>query len=530
MIHAYNYVTDIEIQTKLNKQHKFLLIRPTGFGKTYYAASLTEHYYKSNNNIKGTVAFVYATEAVRNQYIRYLNNKINKSDIVFISYMSLSNINNWNNTNNIMRILKNTKLIIFDEAHLMCGENRQISITNIINTLKNIDIFGCTATVERTDYKSVEETFFSSNTAKGYKAFISKYVIDINKCYKLGILTKPIYLSFDILTNLDAGYNKDEFIDLTSVEAEVAKINNINNFIAQALNIRYNNVWPDELTFISFVKEDRGSSQSTLAMTRDKVNKAFNALGYDVVDDLITASNLKGKSVTDAINAVLNNNGTPERKIVRILYSINLLTLGFRVDNLDGIIMLRQTSSNIIYTQQVGRCLSASDFDNKIVLDLVANIDNEDIMARLLHNSINRKGNGNLVKHRVKATANSASKITQINVYSFTPYISSKQIDDIANRLMAIGGKQAKVVFMQQVLSYYNKHNVTMENAIFITNNVVNRRNLNNSKLASIISKVSVDTMVKYIMKYYTSTLEIRRLDIDFIEKAKANGIKYKLI
>lgn len=58
MIHAYNYVTDIEIQTKLNKQHKFLLIRPTGFGKTYYAASLTEHYYKSNNNIKGTVAFV----------------------------------------------------------------------------------------------------------------------------------------------------------------------------------------------------------------------------------------------------------------------------------------------------------------------------------------------------------------------------------------------------------------------------------------------------------------------------------------
>ncbi len=63
-----------------------------------------------------------------------------------------------------------------------------------------------------------------------------------------------------------------------------------------------------------------------------------------------------------------------DSKSLKLLYSINMLNEGLHVDGIDGIIMLRGTSSRIIYLQQLGRALSVGLKRNPLVLDLVANL------------------------------------------------------------------------------------------------------------------------------------------------------------
>ena len=51
-----------------------------------------------------------------------------------------------------------------------------------------------------------------------------------------------------------------------------------------------------------------------------------------------------------------------------------MLTFGYHVADLTGILMFRSTISNIIYTQQVGRCLSVVQDNTTIIFDFVENL------------------------------------------------------------------------------------------------------------------------------------------------------------
>ena len=62
-----------------------------------------------------------------------------------------------------------------------------------------------------------------------------------------------------------------------------------------------------------------------------------------------------------------------------VMYCVNVLNEGVHVKNIDGVIMLRKTTSPIIYFQQIGRALSFSGRKRQIkIFDLVNNFANHD--------------------------------------------------------------------------------------------------------------------------------------------------------
>ena len=61
-------------------------------------------------------------------------------------------------------------------------------------------------------------------------------------------------------------------------------------------------------------------------------------------------------------------------KTIDLIYSCEMLNMGYHVDNLTGIIMYRSTYSNTVYAQQLGRALSTGDARPKIVFDVVDNV------------------------------------------------------------------------------------------------------------------------------------------------------------
>lgn len=60
---------------------------------------------------------------------------------------------------------------------------------------------------------------------------------------------------------------------------------------------------------------------------------------------------------------------------LKLLFCIDMLNEGIHVDNVSGVILLWPTISPIIYKQQIGRALSASQKNNAVIFDIVMNIE-----------------------------------------------------------------------------------------------------------------------------------------------------------
>lgn len=60
---------------------------------------------------------------------------------------------------------------------------------------------------------------------------------------------------------------------------------------------------------------------------------------------------------------------------LKLLFTINILNEGIHINGIDGAILLRPTTSPIIYKQQIGRALSSDPSSKPVIFDLVNNFD-----------------------------------------------------------------------------------------------------------------------------------------------------------
>lgn len=92
-----------------------------------------------------------------------------------------------------------------------------------------------------------------------------------------------------------------------------------------------------------------------------------------------------------------------KRKGLKLLFVVDKLNEGVhfsKEDGLKGCILLRNTVSNIIYYQQIGRVIDASATEQRVILDLVANVNNMKNcnLKRDLDNEIDKRKRGDYEK------------------------------------------------------------------------------------------------------------------------------------
>ena len=61
---------------------------------------------------------------------------------------------------------------------------------------------------------------------------------------------------------------------------------------------------------------------------------------------------------------------------LKLLYCIDMLNEGIHVDDVDGVILIRPTTSPIVYKQQIGRALQAGKRSQPVIFDIVNNFEN----------------------------------------------------------------------------------------------------------------------------------------------------------
>lgn len=355
--------TYIEAIKILRKTGKCAILRPTGFGKTVVMCKISRRYKK--------ILYIYPSEIIKQHVMNIMSemketDKINNS-VTFCTYSYIGKIHS--NPNEFISKLIEEKfdLIIFDEIHHM-GANlvkKTLDILNYINPMK-INILGGTATPDRMDGFDVIGAYFGNS-------IVSFYGVD--NLIEDGLIPKPYYVystygvkwAIDYIDEAQSKIrNTDIIVDLRKKQTQVAKMLNAPTIIKGAVYSVYNNIPPQYMKFLVFF-----STKQILHAKAQEVKQWFLKAfpNYNVNEPIIVHSGVNERQNVGKVMQL-----EPEPNTIDLIFSINMLNEGYHTGNLTGCILLRPTQSQIVYTQQVGRCLQVGMENTPIILDFVENL------------------------------------------------------------------------------------------------------------------------------------------------------------
>lgn len=402
---------------KLSEDGRVLVVRPTGFGKTYLLVKLAETYIKKFNK---RVLYLYPNDIIvtelrnNNEYDQAIIDKY----FVFKSYQEVSLIMGNTLSNSSKRqselyneIKDNYSIILLDEVH-RCASSGFMLFYDLIDNLIGVDkthIIGVTATPNRMEIEETEELI-----DKIFKN-ISVYKYDLGDAFEDGLLPEIKYgcrqynLEELVQELKKTAKNKYERANVKLNEdcfnMEIAKFIEENgtegDFIYTYIKEAGYDLASDDcdqsylkfIVFFSNAQDMLNRGEEVEQWFYNAVNtSARNDLGFDDefimhVDYVISSTadcnadygvrKLAEKKsyrsyITDA--SKIGQNSVKSAKRIDLIFNINVINMGYHVDDISGIMMLRATKSEIIYYQQLGRCLSVKSTKSPIVLDIVQNI------------------------------------------------------------------------------------------------------------------------------------------------------------
>lgn len=411
-----------EVLEKLYKNNRVLVVRPTGFGKSYLLAGLTSALDEQNNRRFKKSLYVYPTEVIKDDVIKTYSNlgKDERAgmlkDTVFISYKKITNmiddlekkgetsvclseyVKNSDNTkantiytignkakNSIITEIKSYQgkqslrewfrqfdLVMLDECH-KTGSNgfraAWAKVGSIITGSEKTKLVGVTATPDRLDGIDIKEIFGKQNQ-------ISR--LTLSDCIKEGLLQK-----FDYVYTIG---NRSEYMD-TCIETinKIRRKQNDEELNREEIAELYKTM--DKIKPIHLVIRERvgylhtgGSNYMKFVVFFDD-SKHIKFKGQEVVSWFKNAFpemevNTKiviNKKDNDMEIAELDVLDTliPRENTIDLILCIDMLNMGYHVESITGVMLLRHTTSAVIYNQQIGRCFSVRSMNKPIIFDVV---------------------------------------------------------------------------------------------------------------------------------------------------------------
>lgn len=353
-----------DTQKKLKEYNKCLLIRPTGFGKTKTAVDIMKKYKH--------VVFLYPFNNIANAVKKY---DIGNLDLKLYSYNKLCNLYKKMTYKEFHEMfskfnLKNT-IFVMDEAHFIGAPSTSIVIEKLMREIcPNANFLGITATPNRTDKLEIKWHFFDGITA---------YQYGLNEAFKDEIFVKPYYVYTPLNgTELENELgNKIDSLNISSAKKKQLKSRIKTNINPQKLNIEnlddiiQNNLYKfkDNMDYYKFILFF--STYNDIHRKRNEIVSAFSKVFPHCEINVIIVSSENARYRLN-LNTIENLNR--RENTIDLIFNVNMLTFGYHVSDITGIMMFRQTISNIIYTQQVGRCLSVIQKESSIIFDFVENL------------------------------------------------------------------------------------------------------------------------------------------------------------
>lgn len=344
----HNQITFDYILDFARHNRKICIPQATGTGKTYLEARILEYW-----NDRKAIIF-----APSNEILKDTEKLLEEYDIhnyTTVTYQTFNNMHEEEISN------LEVDIILFDEAHRLLAEEWYKKVQILIESHPYSLIFGLTATPIRSDGRDIREEIFE-NCSTHYITLAEAIVRDIVKM--------PVYVSAlytfdkmvdDLEQKIDSGKNSDEEKTELKKKLSVAKKNLEFSMGVPSIIKKY---IPDyNGKYIVFCR-DTVHLEGSVSL----VNSWFRESGYEG-----NINNYKvGVNYNDS-DGQLKEFRNNDKVGLHLLFAIEKLNEGIHIPSVDGVFLLRPTSSNIIYYQQIGRCITANSNKKPIVLDLVDN-------------------------------------------------------------------------------------------------------------------------------------------------------------
>lgn len=358
-----------DLKKKLALFKKCAVVRCTGFGKTVMLARLTVDYDR--------VLFLYPADIVKETAGKVIENLTGEyhsgqeegdvANVKFMSYMKLIRLSE----EEICDLGRKYDLIIMDECHKIGAEKTADAVRTLFSSCDG-HIVGATATPDRGDAFDVIDEFFGGICVDEYT---------VHDAFTDGLIQRPVYtfMSYDIETDLkeEALTAGEDFDDLRVTEVYKQEFFNMKTIFNVPAVIRsVTEKYLSEYRYMKYIVFFPDFEQ--LHKRKKEVEGWFRTSFPDhTVDTLIITS--ESKETSENLKAL----GRLVRKDMHIdlILVVDMLNLGYHVNDLTGIIMYRCTSSSIIFAQQLGRVFSSGSSRQCLVFDIVDNLHRKSVFT-----------------------------------------------------------------------------------------------------------------------------------------------------
>ena len=336
------------------------IVHATGTGKSYNALELA--YENKDKKILYVVPSNGIIEHVKKIIDDNPNVDLEKDfpNLEFRTYQSFINLS----YEEISEI--DCDLLILDEFHHLGAPVWGARINTLIETHQDMRVFGMTAYTVRdrgTSYErdmALEESdeLFSGNIVSRYD--LCDAMID-------GILPKPIYKSthinlLEMENDLEERVNKlntdskeyKEYIEiLKDVKRRINEAPSIPSILKK--NVKPNGKY---IYFCPPISQEGANDIETIKKQAYEWFKQFVPEEDIVIYTSTSEMRELGVKNRDAFYKDVTLDGEKVNNKLRVMFAINQYNEGIHAPNIDGVIMGRGTSSDIVYFEQLGRALS----------------------------------------------------------------------------------------------------------------------------------------------------------------------------
>ena len=336
------------------------IVHATGTGKSYNALQLAYDFYEKK------IVYVVPSNVIIEHINKIIEDNPNldlKRDFLnleFRTYQSFISLSK----DEITDI--DCDLLILDEFHHIGAPVWGARINTMVKAHPKMQIFGMTAYTIRDRGTAYERDMANPETTELFSGRIeSRY--DLCDAMIDGVLPKPIYKSaYTNLIGLESqleekvqklGATTKEYQEYMKILADVKrKIHEAPSIP----NILKKSIKPDG-KYIYFCPPCSEEGTNDIEIIKKQAVEWFKQFvpGEDIVIYMSTSDmGVEGKLNRNAFYDDISLNGKKVDNKLRIMFAINQYNEGIHAPNIDGVIMGRGTTSDIVYFEQLGRALS----------------------------------------------------------------------------------------------------------------------------------------------------------------------------
>ena len=359
-LYNHNIESYEKIVESFEKENIVGIVHATGTGKSYNALQL------ALDNKDKKIIYITPSNGIIEHLKKIINDNQNldlKRDfpnLEFRTYQSLINLSKEELSN------LPCELLILDEFHHLGAPVWGSRVNTLIETHKDIKVLGMTAYTIRDRNTPYERDMANPDTNE---LFSNKIVSRYDLCDAMieGLLPKPIYKTaytnlLEIEEHLESKINKlsqesteykEYTLILRNIKRRINDAPSIPNILKKTLkpNGKYIYFCPP------FSEEGTNDIETIKSQTLEYLRKFTDEKDIEVY----TTTSEMGELGTKNREAFYNDkdlNGQDTKNKLRIMFAINQYNEGVHAPNIDGVIMGRGTTSDIVYFEQLGRALS----------------------------------------------------------------------------------------------------------------------------------------------------------------------------